>query len=83
VKAVYCIAELAKSAGISWFAMRRVLLANNVKFLRAGRTILVPLPEIQNHVPQLWEALVALERLRLHGERENPAAATSPRPGGS
>jgi hypothetical protein len=73
LKAVYSIAELAKSAGISWYAMRRVLVANKVTFLHSGRAVLVPLPEIQKHVPQLWEALIAVEQLRVPGVRWNPA----------
>ena len=79
VKALYSIAELAKAAGISWYAMRRALLANNVTFLRAGRSVLVPLPEIEAHVPQLWEALVAAERLWAEKARDNLAASAGAR----
>jgi hypothetical protein len=49
--------------------MRRVLLANNTKLLRARPTVVVALPEIQAQVPPLWKAIVVLERSRVHGAR--------------
>jgi hypothetical protein len=77
LRAVYSIAEPAKSAGISWYAMRRLLPANKVTFLHSGRAVLVPLPEIQKHVPQLWEALIDVEQLRVAGVKANPAPGSS------
>jgi hypothetical protein len=65
VKAVYGVAELARAAGVSRQFLHRLLPAAGVKLVRVRGFVLVPLDEIRRRIPWLWNALIALEVLRL------------------
>ena len=67
VQAVYSVAALARVANVTPHLLRRVLRANGVELVRAGRSLLVPLSEIESKIPPLWESLKAVEAMR--GER--------------
>ena len=61
VQALYTLAQLVRfTRNTSIHALRRVLRANGVVFVRAGRTIYVPLSEIEKKIPALWESLKAV-----------------------
>jgi hypothetical protein len=64
VQAVYSVAALARVANVTPHLLRRVLRANDVVFVRAGRSVLVPLSEIESKIPPLWESIKAAEALR-------------------
>jgi len=64
IAALYSMATLARVAGLTPFALLRVLRANGVQFLTAGRTLLVPLTEIEARMPALWRSIVLAERAR-------------------
>lgn len=44
--------------------LRRLLHANGVALVRAGRAVLVPLSEIETKIPPLWASIQAAEILR-------------------
>ena len=71
VQALYSIPALARVAKVTRQAMRRLILSNGLSLVRAGRTVLVPLSEIQRKLPLVWDSLLAAETLR--------AAAALPR----
>ena len=74
VKALYSVAALAHAAGVTPYLMLRLLRANGVNFVRAGRSVLVPLSEIETRIPALWRSILAAEGARAdagaHGRLE-------------
>ena len=64
LQAVYSVAALARVANVTPHLLRRVLRANGVELVRAGRSLLVPLSEIESKIPPLWESIKAVEALR-------------------
>ena len=64
IRALYSVTELARAARVSTHKLRRVLRANHVVLLRSGRALFVPLSEIRDKIPPLWDGIVAAERLR-------------------
>ena len=69
VQAMYSVAALARVANVTPSLLRRVLRANGVELVRAGRAALVPLSEIEIKIPPLWESLKAAEMLRAEPTR--------------
>jgi len=67
VQAVYSVAALARAANVTPHLLRRLLLANGVTFVRAGRATFVPLSEIEARIPPLWESIKAAEMVRRSG----------------
>jgi hypothetical protein len=57
VQAIYSIPALARIANVSWHLMARLLRANGVRFIHSGRSLLVPLQEVRDKIPPLWDAL--------------------------
>jgi hypothetical protein len=80
VRAVYTVTELARAAGVSLHVMRQLLEDGGVTLLRAGRHVMVPLCDIETHIPPLWQSLVAAERLRADVRAGASAAARRNRP---
>jgi hypothetical protein len=77
---VYSIARLAKLGGVSRFLLRRLLKASGVTFVRSGRTVLVPLSEIEEKLPTLWNSFRSLERARTTaGEGSSTGSRSTPR----
>lgn len=64
LRALYSIPELARTARVHRNTLRRLLDSAGVRLVRAGRSLLVPLSEIESRVPALWRSLVAIEALR-------------------
>ena len=64
LRALYSISELASVAGVHRHVMRRLVLGSGVRFVSTGRKLLVPLSEIQDRLPDLWQSLLRLERAR-------------------
>jgi hypothetical protein len=64
VQALYSVAALARAANVGTELLRRVLRANGIVFVRGGRALLVPLSEIRDRIPLLWESLKAAEQAR-------------------
>jgi hypothetical protein len=64
VRAVYSIGALAHAVGVTRHLMLRLLRANKVDLVRAGRTLLVPLSEIETRIPTLWRGILAAEAVR-------------------
>jgi hypothetical protein len=64
VKALYSVPALAHAAGVTRYLMLRLLRANHVNFVRAGRSLLVPLSEVETRIPVLWRSILAAEGLR-------------------
>ena len=64
LRALYSVGALARAGGVTCHLLMRLLRANGVRLLNAGRAVLVPLSEIEEHVPPLWQSLVAAERVK-------------------
>ena len=64
VQAGYSLRTLARAAGITHQTLLRLLQANGVEVIRGGRSMLVPLTELETHMPLLWRNIVAAERVR-------------------
>ncbi len=47
----------------------RLLRANRVELVTAGRAVMVPLTEIQRQIPPLGRSLVATDRVRADARR--------------
>ena len=73
VKALYSVAELARGANVGADRLRRVLRASGVTLLRGGRVLLVPLSEIREKIPALWESILAADRRRSPRRSQTPA----------
>jgi hypothetical protein len=58
VKAAYTVTELAEASGIARRQMARILESAYVVFVRAGRTRLVSVAELERKLPSLWEGIV-------------------------
>ncbi len=69
LKALYSVPELSRAAGVTRFMLLRLLRANRVQLVAAGRVVMVPLAEIQRHIPPLWRSLVEAERVRADARR--------------
>jgi hypothetical protein len=64
LRAIYTVAELARSVGVSPYLMRRLLRAKGVELLQPRRWLLVPLSEIQEKLPQMWKSILLSEAAR-------------------
>jgi hypothetical protein len=64
VKALYSVPALAHAAGVTRYLMLRLLRANQVQFVRAGRSLFVPLSEVEARIPVVWRSILAAEGLR-------------------
>ncbi len=60
----YELWELVEIANVSRHLMRKLLRLAGVQVQRMGRTVLVPLSEIEKKVPLLWDSLQVLQRAR-------------------
>jgi len=69
VKALYSVAELARAAGVTEQMLLRALRLNGVELVTAGRSIFVPLSEIETRIPPLWRSIVRAERVRADAGR--------------
>ena len=64
VQALYSIPALARVANVTQQTLRRVLAKNGVEIIGSGRARYVPLSEIQQRIPALWESIKTAEALR-------------------
>lgn len=69
VQAFYSIARLARIANVTRHMMSRVLRANGITMMRAGRALFVPLSEIRERIPAFWDSLCAAEAARRGGAK--------------
>jgi hypothetical protein len=70
IAALYTIPQLAQMSGTTRFLMRRLLAAHGVRTLRSGRTVLVPLSEVDSRIPDLMEAIRVAARENSHFQRK-------------
>jgi hypothetical protein len=70
LRALYSVAALARIANVSRFMLTRLLRANSVQFIVAGRARYVPLVEIRDKIPPLFESLRASEQVRRREQEE-------------
>lgn len=64
IQALYSINQLARAAGVPHRRLQRLLRVEGVRVLGVGRFLLVPLTELEEKVPELWESMKAAEALR-------------------
>jgi hypothetical protein len=70
LRALYSVAALARIANLRRFKLTRLLRANSVQFIVAGRARYVPLVEIRDEIPPLFESPRASEEVRRRDEAE-------------
>jgi hypothetical protein len=64
IRAFYPVAELARAAGVPAYKLLRLLRRCRVAFIHAGRAYYVPLSEIREKIPPLWQSLCSAQELR-------------------
>jgi hypothetical protein len=64
IQAVYYLTHLARAMGVSHRRLLRVLKNEGAQVYRDGRFFLVPLTELEDKVPALWESLKVADSLR-------------------
>ena len=64
LKPLYTTAELARSIGISQYRVERLLRMHRVFVYQIGRSLFVPLSEIQEKLQPLWASLLTDDRNR-------------------
>ena len=64
IQAIYRVAQLARAMGVPHRQLQRLLEVEDVQVFRVGRLLLVPLAELEEKVPALWESVRAAESLR-------------------
>ena len=58
------MSELARAVGVSHRQIQRLLRAEEVSVFRVGRFLFVPMTELEEKVPSLWDSIKAAESLR-------------------
>jgi hypothetical protein len=72
LKPLYTAVELAQSIGISRRRFIRLLAKQDVFVYRVGWDVLVPLSEVRDKLPPLWDSLLASnEKRRFDAEPSN------------
>jgi hypothetical protein len=69
LQSFYGVSALAQVANESRYVMNKLLRLVHVRFQSVGRSVLVPLSEIEEKVPLLWNSLQVLERVRRAAQR--------------
>jgi hypothetical protein len=64
IQALYPVSALARAMGVSHRRLQKLLETAEVCVMRAGRFLYVPLTELEEKVPPLWESIKAAESLR-------------------
>jgi hypothetical protein len=68
VQALHSTAALARLANMTRQMLTRLLQVHHVQFVHLGRAVPVPMSQIEEKIPPLWENLYAVERARGGGE---------------
>jgi hypothetical protein len=61
---LYRASALARALGLSHRRFQRLLRVQGVQLLRCGRSLYVPLSELEDKIPPLWDSIKAAEMLR-------------------
>ncbi len=64
VQALYRVGDLARVIGVSHRRLQKLLDLEAVRVYRIGRFLLVPLSELEEKMPALWESIKAAHTLR-------------------
>jgi hypothetical protein len=64
IQPLYLVAELARAMRVPHRRLQKLLKTEDVRVFRVGRLLLVPLTELEDKVPALWESVKAAESLR-------------------
>jgi hypothetical protein len=64
IQALYSVRQLALAAGVTHRRLQRLLKVQEVQVFRVGRFLLVPLTEIEDKLPTLWDSMKVAEALR-------------------
>jgi hypothetical protein len=64
IQALYPVSELARSIGVSHRRLQKLLKLEEVRVYRVGRFLFVPLTELEEKVPPIWESIKAGESMR-------------------
>ena len=64
LQALYRVSELARAASVSHRRLKRLLRIEGVRTFHVCRALFVPLTELEDKVPALWESIKAAETLR-------------------
>ena len=83
LQAVYRAAAPAQFTNTNRYLMAQLLHQAGVLSLRVGSTVVIPVPQIKEKTPLLWESLQAVHRGRRAVEEASKASKTARRRGSS
>jgi hypothetical protein len=81
MQALHSVATLARTANVTRQMLGRLLRANDVRLVYAGRAVFVPLSEIERKIPPLWARFRAAARIRKLAGTGTKAGPEAVRPG--
>jgi hypothetical protein len=81
LQAVYRVRELAEFANTSRYLMARLLREAGVLGVRVGSTVVIPVSEVKEKIPLLWESLTAVHQARRPPEKAPKTSKTARRRG--
>ena len=64
IQALYPVSELARAVGVTHRRLQKLLKIEGVHVYRVGRFLFVPMTELEEKVPPIWESIKASESLR-------------------
>ncbi len=64
IRALYHVTHLARAAGVTYRTLFSLLKSEGARVYRAGRSVLVPLTEVEDKLPEVWESIKGAESLR-------------------
>ena len=64
IQALYYVSQLARATGVTHRRIQRLLSTEGVRVYQLGRDVIVPLTELEEKVPHLWESVRAVQSLR-------------------
>jgi hypothetical protein len=73
---MYSVPELAELCGMTRQALHRLLVRQDVRVLRVGRVVLVPLSGFRDAFPEIWSAIVLARGFTGSETIECPACGT-------
>ena len=81
LQAFYRLSELAEVARTTRYLMELLLRQAGVRSVRAGRSIVIPVSEIKEKIPLLWESLHTVHQARRAAEEAPRTGRTARRRG--
>ncbi len=76
LKAIYSLAELSRMLGMHHQQVHRLMTAAGIEMTLSGRSVLIPLSEIEAKLPKVLESAVLVAAYRQRASRTTGTAGT-------